>query len=216
MPGTSRQKHNSLTRKGVPKLREPALVCLSAIDKKSVYWSHSWARILTVQNIIKERTKETSSNISSTCIPSTTIAGAGQHWFNTCLRCTSYRGCSLPTKFRFNVGAALQPIAVQCRSIVYDAGPTLIYHRVCCVLCANTWLSTNAVSMLNHSLRRWPVIETALGDCTGFFLTAALCWWRFNILAPGASDNTIHWPSADVMLGHFLRRWANSIPTKTR
>ena len=26
--------------------------------------------------------------MSSTCIPSTTIAGAGQHSFNTCLRCT--------------------------------------------------------------------------------------------------------------------------------
>ena len=27
------------------------------------------------------------------CIPSATIAGAGQHPFNTCLRCTWYRGC---------------------------------------------------------------------------------------------------------------------------
>ena len=27
------------------------------------------------------------------CIPSTTIAGAGLHSFNNCLRCTSYRGC---------------------------------------------------------------------------------------------------------------------------
>ena len=75
-----------LTRKGVPGFRGPALVCLNAIDKKSVYWSSSCARILNVQ----ERTKETSSNISSTCIPFTTIAGAGQHSFNTCLRCTSY------------------------------------------------------------------------------------------------------------------------------
>ena len=57
--------------------------------------SSSWARILTVQDIIRERTKETSSNISSMCIPSTTIAGAGQHVFNTCrvfLGYTSYRG----------------------------------------------------------------------------------------------------------------------------
>ena len=81
------------TRKGVPKLRGPALVCWSAIDKKSVYWSSSWARILNVQDIIKERTNETSSNISSTCIPSTSIASAGQHLSNTCLRCTWYRGC---------------------------------------------------------------------------------------------------------------------------
>ena len=74
----------------------PALVCLSAIDKKSVYWTTSWARILNVQDIIKKRTKETSSNISSTCIPSTTVAGAGQHSFNTGLLYTRYRAC-MPT-----------------------------------------------------------------------------------------------------------------------
>ena len=90
------------TRRGVPELWGSALVCLSAIDKKSVHWSSSWARILNVQDVIKERTKETSSNISSTCI----IAGAGQHSFNTCLRCTSYRVCRLTI-----VGPALQPIA---------------------------------------------------------------------------------------------------------
>ena len=44
------------TRTGVPKLRGRALVCLSAIDKQSVYWSSSWARILNVQDIIKEKT----------------------------------------------------------------------------------------------------------------------------------------------------------------
>ena len=27
----------------------------------------------------------------------------------------------------------------------------------------------NAVSMLTHSVRRWPDIETELGDCTMFF-----------------------------------------------
>ena len=77
-----------------------------------MYCSSSWARILNVRDVIKERTKETSSNISLTCIPSTTIAGAGQHAFNTCRRCTSHRGWrSMATKFRFNVGPALQPIA---------------------------------------------------------------------------------------------------------
>ena len=76
-------KYLKNSRKRVPELRGPALVCLSAIDEKSVYWSSLWARILNVQDIINERTKETSSNISSTCIPSTTIAGAGQHSFNT-------------------------------------------------------------------------------------------------------------------------------------
>ena len=53
-----------------------------------MYWSSSWARVINVQVIIiiEERTKGTSSNISSKCIPSNTIAGAGQHSFNTCLR----------------------------------------------------------------------------------------------------------------------------------
>ena len=30
-----------------------------------------------------------------------------------------------------------------------------------------------------------------------------------------APDNMIHWPNADVMLGHCLRRLANIIPIKT-
>ena len=130
-----------------------------------MYWSSWWAIILNVQDIIKERTKETSSNISSTCIPSTTIASTGQHSFNTCLRCTSYRACR-PT----------HQIPVQCRASVVDhywlnAGQsptTLAQHHLCCILCANTWHSTNAVSMLTHSLRRWSVIETALSDCNVF------------------------------------------------
>ena len=111
------------------------------------------------------------------------------------------------------LGQHCSPLLVQCWSIVYDAGPTLIYHRVCWILLANTWHSTNAVSLLTYSFQRWPVIETALGDCT--VLTAALCWWRFNIPAPETPDNTIHWPNADVMPGHRLRRWANIITTKT-
>ena len=120
----------------------------------------------------------------------------------------------VPTKFRFNVGQCCIPVLVQCWSIVYDAGPTLIYHRVCFILCANTWHSTNAVLMLTHSRRRWPVMKQhwVIVQC---FLTAALCWWRFNIPAPETPDNTIHWPNADVMLGHRLQRWANIIPTKT-
>ena len=33
--------------------------------------------------------------------------------------------------------------------------------------------------------------------------------------APETTDDTIHWPNADVMLGHCLRRLANIIPIKT-
>ena len=126
--------------------------------------SSSWARILNVQNIIKERTKQTSLNISLTYIPSTTIADAGQHSFNTCLRCTSYRGCRPTHKNSGSMSAQRpSPLQVQCRPIVYDAGQTPILHWVSYILVANTWHSPNAVSMLTHSLRRWPVIETALG-----------------------------------------------------
>ena len=60
------------------------------------------------------------------------------------------------------------PLLVQCRSLVYDAVPTLFNDWVCCILCANTWQSPNAVSILTHRLRRWPDIETALGDRTTF------------------------------------------------
>ena len=132
-----------------------------------MYWSSSWARILNVQDIIKERTKETSSNISSTCITSTTIAGAGQHSFNTTMYLVQ-RMYAYPPNSGSMSGQRCNPLLVQFRSIVYDAGPTLIYPWVCCILCANTWHSTNAVSISTHSLRRWPVIETALGDCTLF------------------------------------------------
>ena len=90
----------------------PGFSLFECYRQKLVYWSSSWARILNVQDKIKERPKDTSSNIPSTCIPSTTIAGADQHSFNTCLRYTSYRGCRPPPpKFRFNVGTTLQPIA---------------------------------------------------------------------------------------------------------
>ena len=68
------------------------------------------------------------SLMSSTCITSTTIDGAGQHSFNTCLRCTWYIGCRpthpIPAQC---CGQHCSPLLVQCRSIVYDADPALIY-----------------------------------------------------------------------------------------
>ena len=45
------------------------------------------------------------------CIPSTTIAGPGQHLFDTCIDIPSTEDVGLPTKFRLNVGPASQPIA---------------------------------------------------------------------------------------------------------
>ena len=82
---------------------------------------------------------------------------------------------------------------------------------------ANTWHSPNAVSMLTHSLWRLPNIGTALGACpvlSGFVMRVTLHWWRFIPRVP-LLDNTIHWPNADVMMGHRLWGCANIIPTKT-
>ena len=39
-------------------------------------------------------------------------------------------------------------------------------------------------------------------------------WVTPYIPAPETVDNKIHWPNADVMLGPWLRRWANIIPIK--
>ena len=83
-----------------------------------------------------------------------------------------------------------------------------------CILYANTGHSTNALSMLTHSLRRRPVIETALGDCN-VFSDSCIKQVTLYILAPETPENTMHWPNADVMLCHRLRRWANIITTKT-
>ena len=105
------------------------------------------------------------------------------------------------------LGQRCSPLLVQCRSIVCYADPALIYHRVCCILCANMCHSTKTVSMLTHSLRRWPVIETALGDCP-IFSDCCIMLVTFQIPASETPDNIIHWPNADVMQGHRLRRWA--------
>ena len=172
-----------------------------------MYWSSSWARFLNVQDIIKERTKETSTNISSMCIPSTTIAR---------LRCTSYKRCR-PT-YPPNSGSMScqrrSPLLVYCRSIVYDAGTTLIHHWFCCILCAKTWHLPNAVLMLTHS--HWPVIETASGECRPTDCTdCCIMLVTLRTPEPETPDNTIHWPNAQVILGHRLRRWAKIILTKT-
>ena len=138
------------------------------------------------------------------CISSTTIAGGGQHSFNTCLRCTSYRGCrpthhipslnSCPS-FKFNVGPALQPIV----------GLIPVNHL-------RRWPNTNPSLGMSSTLAR---IETALGDCIVFSDCCIAMRVTLYIPAPETPDNTIHWPNGDVMLVHLLRSWANIIPTKT-
>ena len=83
---------------------------------------------------------ERGSNIPSTCIPSTTIACAGQHSFNTCLRCTSYTGCR-PT----------HQIPAQCW-----ASFILSQHIASTMLdnCLRRWPNTNLSPGLLYTLRK--------------------------------------------------------------
>ena len=78
------------------------------------------------------------------------------------------------------LGQRRSSLLVQCRQIVYDAGPTLLQHRVCCIpndstSPANTCHSPNTVSMLTQRLRRWPDIETSLGDYPVFAAVLPHC-----------------------------------------
>ena len=93
---------------------------------------------------------ETSSNICSTCIPSTTIAGAGQH---SCNRLLAYyvphtEDVGLPTKVRFNVGPASQTIA--------GSMPVNRQRR---------WPNTNLSSGLLYTLQQTRGIQPMLFKC---------------------------------------------------
>ena len=59
-----------------------------------------------------------------------------------------------------------------------------------------------AGSMHVNRIRRWPNIETKLGDCPVFALTAI----RVTLSPPKGHypDNTIHWVNYEIMLGHRL------------
>ena len=111
----------------------------------------------------------------------------------------------LPTKFRFNVEPASQPIAGSMPINRLRPGPTLIHHWFCCILCANTWHSPNAifnvVPQSSTLARHWNSI--------GWF--DHVCWllhcYAGDAFHPGARNTnyTINWPNTDVMLGHRLR-----------
>ena len=89
-----------------------------------------------------------------------------------------------------------------------NPSPSLLYTL------RKTWHSPNAVSMSINILQRWPVIETASGDCN-MFSECCIMLVMLPIPEPETPDNTIHWHNVDVLLGHRLRRWANIILTKT-
>ena len=106
------------------------------------------------------------------------------------------------------------PLLVQCRSIVYDADPTLIYNRYIVYFAQTRGIQPMLFQCCPTVFDAGPSLKQhwVIVSC---FLTAALCWWCFNIPAPGTPDNTIHCTNADVMLGHRLRRCAKIISTKT-
>ena len=120
-----------------------------------MYCSSSWTRILNVQDIMKERTKETNKlkylQRVFLPLPSPVLATIHSIIANDVPRT---KDVGLPTKLRF---------------IVW----------VFCILFANTWYSSNVVLMLTLSLRRWPDIEAALGDCTLFFDCCIVMLVRF-------------------------------------
>ena len=103
----------------------PGFSLFECYRQKLEYWSPSWARILNVQDIIRERNKERSSNKSSTCIASTTIAVADQHSFNTWLRCTWYRGCRPTHQIPVQCWAS---VAAHCWFNAGQSSTTLAQH----------------------------------------------------------------------------------------
>ena len=101
--------------------------------------------ISKISDIIRMKEPRRLVKYISTCIPSTTIAGAAQHLFNTCLRCILYRGCrpthQIPVQCWASVPAHCWFNAVNRLRHPPNTNPSLI----CCILCANTWHSPNAV-----------------------------------------------------------------------
>ena len=106
------------TSKGVPELRGPALICLSAKDKKTVYWSSSWASILNV--FLPPPSRELARIHSIFAYDVSRREDVG-----------------LPSKFRFNVGPALQLIA-----------GSIPVNRL------RRWANTNLSSGLLYNLRK--------------------------------------------------------------
>ena len=158
--------------------------------------------ILNVQDIIKEITKETSYIFDvRVFLPPPSPVLANINFSILAYGVPGTDDVGLPTKLRFNAGPALQPIAgSNTGSVVYFAQTRGIQPVL--FQCWPTVFDAGP-SLKQH----WVIVSC--------FLTAALCWWRFNIPAPETPGNTIHWPNVDVMLGHRLQRMVNIIPTKS-
>ena len=103
------------------------------------------------------------------------------------------------------MGQHCSPLIFQCRSIIYDADPTLIYPWVWCILCAKKWHSNDDLYMLNHSLRRWPVIETALSPsimapCSFDFISMKAKIWPAAVVLSLIKLKGLLWPERVLVL----------------
>ena len=101
------------TRKGVSELRVSALASLSAIEKKSVYWSSSLEslKILNVQDIIrKELRRQVQIYPRRVFLPPPSPMLANIYSI-LAYDVPRTEAVGLPIKFRFNAGPALHPIA---------------------------------------------------------------------------------------------------------
>ena len=116
-----------------------------------------------------------------------------------------------PTKFRFSVGPASQPIA--------GSMPVNRLRR---------WPNTNPSPGLLYTLRKHVAFTQCCFNVDPHSSTLARHWnsigWFYRVFwlretlfisAPETPDNTKHWPIADVMLVDRLWRWANIMLTKT-
>ena len=171
-------------------------------------WKKQWARL---------------KYISSTFIHSTTIAGAGQHPFDTC------QWIVLRLSLRYTRCRPTHLILVQCWTSV---------AALCCFnaekFCLRRWPNTTPTLGLLYTQRQHPSKHVSFTQyCLNVCLTCSTLARHWNSIGwlscvclaamrvtlcssrrqkshyPG---NMIHWPNADVMLGHRLWRWAKIIP----
>ena len=225
-------------------IRDPALVCLSAIDKKSAQNFVNITVLVYNWDIVKERTKRPVIKYLQRLFlqpPSSVMANIHSIQWNVLPRVSftpestvisqwtrlydvpRTHDVGLPTQYRFNVGPASHPIAglipVNRLRRWPNTNPTLGLRTsaistlgllyICASTSANTWHSPKAVSILTHSLRRWPNIETELCDCSVFALTAM----RVTLLSPVAWKDTFQITRSIHLI--LIKCWANIISTKT-
>ena len=116
------------------------------------------------------------------------------------------------------------PIPVQCWASV--AAHCWFYAEKLFTTLAQRYTNTGSAVYLASSpkqtraihrkllLRRWPNIDTELGDCPVFDWTAMrVTFCSLRRQKSYYPDNRIHWPNTDVMLGDRLCRRANIVPT---